>query len=110
MALKVGITGGIGSGKSVVCDIFRLLGVPIFNSDLESRDILQSDEGVRIVVRNIFGPEAYSSDGTPDRKFIASIVFSDKSKLAKLNAHPTQYSISGNDLQKAHYPKRKKKV
>ena len=90
MALKVGITGGIGSGKSVVCDIFRLLGVPIFNSDLESREILQSDALVRAGVKEIFGPQAYAMDGTPDRKFIASLAFSDKSKLAKLNAliHP----------------------
>ena len=67
MALKIGITGGIGSGKSVVCEIFALLGVPVFNSDLEGRSILETDAKVVAAVKEIFGAEAYTEDGKPDR-------------------------------------------
>jgi dephospho-CoA kinase len=90
MAIKVGITGGIGSGKSVVCEIFRLLGVPVFNSDLEGREILRTHPKVISEVKKIFGPAAYSEDEIPDRKLIAAIAFSDPVKLAALNAviHP----------------------
>jgi dephospho-CoA kinase len=89
MTLKVGITGGIGSGKSVVCEIFSLLGVPVFNSDLEGRNILETNSKVIEAVKEIFGKEVYT-DGKPNRKLIASYAFSDKTKLEKLNAiiHP----------------------
>jgi dephospho-CoA kinase len=89
MSLKVGITGGIGSGKSVVCDMFRILGVPVFNSDVEGRQILEREE-VKEAVKKIFGDKAYESDGKPDRKYIASLAFADADKLAKLNEviHP----------------------
>jgi dephospho-CoA kinase len=90
MTLKIGITGGIGSGKSVVCHIFSLLGVPVFNSDLEGRSILENDSRVIASVKTIFGADAYSADGEPDRKKIAALAFSDAEKLKKLNAviHP----------------------
>ncbi|HEV7232529.1 MAG TPA: dephospho-CoA kinase [Bacteroidia bacterium] len=90
MALKAGITGGIGSGKSVVCDIFRLLGIPVFNSDREARQILESNPDVVRQVTDIFGPSVYPEPGKPDRKKIASIVFNDKEKLKLLNGiiHP----------------------
>jgi len=90
MTIKVGITGGIGSGKSVVCQIFSLLGVPVFNSDLEGRSILENNDQVIASVKEIFGPAAYSAEGKPDRKLIASMAFSDAVKLKKLNAviHP----------------------
>ncbi len=90
MALKIGITGGIGSGKSVVCEIFALLGVPVFNSDLEGRSILETDAKVVAAVKEIFGAEAYTEDGKPDRIRIASLAFADKEKLKRLNAvvHP----------------------
>jgi dephospho-CoA kinase len=89
MTFKAGISGGIGSGKSVVCDIFRLLGVPVFNSDLEARRILEGNPEVVREVTALFGPSVYP-DGIPDRKKIASIVFSDKEKLNLLNGiiHP----------------------
>ena len=90
MTLKVGITGGIGSGKSVVCEIFSLLGVPVFNSDLEGRNILEKNEKVIAAGKEVFGPDCYSAEGTPDRKRIASLAFNDSGKLKKLNAiiHP----------------------
>jgi dephospho-CoA kinase len=90
MALKVGITGGIGSGKTVVCEIFRLLGVPVFSSDLEARKILEEDRAVIAAVKKLFGEECYSAQGKPDRKRIASLAFGDPAKLTQLNAiiHP----------------------
>lgn len=90
MSLKVGITGGIGSGKSVVCDMFRLLGIPIFNSDLEGRFILETDLEVISSVKQIFGAASYPKDGKPDRAYIASQAFVDADKLSQLNAviHP----------------------
>jgi dephospho-CoA kinase len=90
MALKVGITGGIGSGKSVVCEIFKLLGVPVFNSDVEARNLLEEDAVLIAGVKSLFGDQIYNATGKPDRKQIASVVFADKTKLAALNAlvHP----------------------
>jgi dephospho-CoA kinase len=90
MALKVGITGGIGSGKSVVCEIFKLLGVPVFNSDTEARNLLEEDAGVVEGVKSLFGDQVYTAKGKADRRQIAAVVFADKGKLAALNAlvHP----------------------
>jgi dephospho-CoA kinase len=90
MALKIGITGGIGSGKSAVCDIFHLLGISVFNSDLEGRKILEDNEEVKKKVAALFGPASFSADGAPDRKYIASQAFTNPEKLKKLNGiiHP----------------------
>lgn len=90
MALKVGITGGIGSGKSVVCEIFRLLGVPVFNSDLEARRILEEDVQIIAELKKIFGADCYDREGKPKRKYIAEQAFGNPDKLKKLNAliHP----------------------
>lgn len=86
--LKIGITGGIGSGKTTVCRLFSLLGIPVFNADEESKKILDSDNEVAIRVKKLLG-DVYEN-GTADRKKIASMVFSDKKKLEQLNAilHP----------------------
>ena len=87
--LKIGVTGGIGTGKSTVCKIFETLGVPVFYADDESKKILLQDEQVHSELRNLYGEEIFF-EGIPDRKKIASIVFSDRKKLEQLNAilHP----------------------
>lgn len=86
--MKVGITGGIGSGKTTVCRLFSMLGIPDFNADEESKKILDSDNDVVTRVKKLLG-DVYKN-GIADRKKIASIVFSDKQKLERLNAilHP----------------------
>jgi len=86
---RIGLTGGIGSGKSFIAEIFRNLGVPVFNSDEEARKIQQSDKVVLAAIREKFG-DVFLSSGELDRKKLASIVFSDHEKLAQLNAivHP----------------------
>ncbi|MBA3647994.1 MAG: dephospho-CoA kinase [Chitinophagales bacterium] len=85
----VGVTGGIGSGKSTVCHIFEQLEIPVFYADYESKNILQTDPQIREQIRRFFGSEIY--DGVIlNRKKLASIVFNDPDKLKLLNsiAHP----------------------
>lgn len=87
--LKVGITGGIGSGKSTVCQIFESLGVPVFKADNESRRLMNEDRDLQERVSQLIGPQAIVN-GKPDRKYIASVVFNNPEKLQQLNAliHP----------------------
>ena len=88
--LKVGITGGIGSGKSTVSGIFGLLGIPVYNSDLRARVLMTEDADVVSAVKSSFGEDSYLSDGSLDRARLAGIVFADPAKLAQLNSivHP----------------------
>lgn len=88
--IKIGITGGIGSGKSIVCEIFELLGVPVYNADTEAKKMLNNDPAVRKSVLDIFGNEVLDENGAMDRKKISAIVFKDKKKLEQLNSiiHP----------------------
>lgn len=88
--LKIGVTGGIGSGKSTVCNIFRNLGVSIFNSDLVGRELLNGDEQLKKKVKRTFGKDMYNSSGELDRERMALLVFNDSQSLEKLSAmvHP----------------------
>ncbi len=88
--LKIGITGGIGSGKTTVCKIFHLLGVPIYYADDEAKKLLDQNENVRSGILKKFGNEVLNSNGLIDRKELASIVFNNKEKLDQLNGiiHP----------------------
>ena len=87
--LRIGITGGIGSGKSTVCRIFECLGIPVFSSDDEGRRLLSEDSIVVSEVKKLFG-ESVMKDGKPDRTKIAEAVFRKSSLLQKLNEiiHP----------------------
>lgn len=87
--LKVGITGGIGSGKSVVCKALQTLGYPVFNADRESKNLL-IDPKIRSRVIDLLGPSAYLPSGEPDRQRIASMIFPNPRLLEQLNAilHP----------------------
>ena len=87
---KIGLTGGIGSGKSTVAEIFSQLGVPVFNSDNVARKLQDEDEEVRNATKKIFGNDTYDDKGKLIRKKLAEIVFSDKNKLKELNSivHP----------------------
>lgn len=88
--LRVGITGGIGSGKSTVCRIFESLGVPVYDADHWAKWLLNHDEALVQAVKNIFGPEAYTADGAYNRPLVAQVAFQSPEKLAALNAvaHP----------------------
>lgn len=87
--LTVGITGGIGSGKTVVANVFRKLGIPVFFSDIVAAKIILRNKKVVEKIRKKFGEEIFF-DNILDRKKLAQIVFSDKKKLALLNSivHP----------------------
>lgn len=87
--LKIGLTGGIGSGKSAVAGIFKVLGIPVFDADTEARLIMEKDEHLAISIQKIFGDESYTAKKL-NRKYIAEIVFNDPEKLKQLNAlvHP----------------------
>ncbi|MGN7821182.1 dephospho-CoA kinase [Chitinophaga varians] len=105
--LKVGITGGIGSGKSTVSKIFELLGVPVYYADERAKDILVRDQELAAAVRRHFGPETYDANGMLNRKYLGNIVFNDKDKLALLNSLVHPATIRDSNLwasqQKAPY-------
>ena len=88
--LKIGITGGIGSGKSTVCRVFELLDIPVYYADYEAKKLLDSNEDVKKNILKAFGSEVLSDSGSVDKKKLASLVFNDKAKLEKLNSivHP----------------------
>lgn len=88
--MKVGITGGIGSGKTTVCKLFELLGIPVFYADTVGKELMLSDLAVKQAIVNLFGDSAYFPDASLNRKYIADIVFKDNEKLNALNAiiHP----------------------
>ncbi|MEC9160216.1 MAG: dephospho-CoA kinase [Bacteroidota bacterium] len=87
--LKVGITGGIGSGKSTITSLFHDLGVPIYNSDERAKWLLSNDVDLMDQIKILFGQESYSNNKL-NRAHIANIVFQDNDMLKQLNAivHP----------------------
>ncbi|MCQ0110829.1 dephospho-CoA kinase [Zhouia amylolytica] len=87
--MVVGLTGGIGSGKSTVADMFHNLGVPVYIADKEAKKLMERSDDIRNKIVELLGEQAY--DGyLPERSYIANIVFKDKHKLSALNAiiHP----------------------
>jgi dephospho-CoA kinase len=86
---QVGLTGGIGSGKTLVCSILERLGVPVYYADKQARELMNTHAGLRKQIEELFGPEAYL-DGKLNREFLAGRVFGDQAQLTKLNelVHP----------------------
>jgi dephospho-CoA kinase len=86
--LKIGITGGIGSGKSTVCGIFLRFGIPVFNADMEAKKLLENRE-VMAFYRNEFGDQVFNNNKL-DKQKISSIIFEDSVALQKVNnfIHP----------------------
>jgi len=86
---RIGLTGNIGTGKSTVARIFEILGVPVYHADTQAREILESEQ-VKVQLADLFGKQVLNAMNQIDRKALASIVFSDKEKLAVLNKliHP----------------------
>lgn len=87
--LKVGLTGGIGSGKSTVAKIFELLGTPVYYADEAAKKLMNTDENLKKAILEQFGEASYKNNEL-DRQYLASIVFSNKEKLELLNSliHP----------------------
>lgn len=88
--LDVGITGNIGSGKTTVCKLFELLGTPVYYADERGKNISNTDENVVERIKALLGNDVYDESGALRRAAVAAVVFSDKEKLAALNAiiHP----------------------
>jgi dephospho-CoA kinase len=95
MVLKIGLTGGIGSGKSTVAKIFSILGIPVFYADAAARNIMNEDAQLKQKIKQIFGEAAYENEML-NRKYIADIVFNDHFKLEQLNAivHPATIAMA----------------
>ena len=101
MALVIGITGGIGSGKSTVCQVFKILGVPVFEADAIAKKLINSNSVIKTGLVDLFGEDIYKSNKQLDRKKLAAIIFNDSNQLAKVNelVHPVVREEFKNWLQ-----------
>ncbi len=88
--LKIGITGGIGTGKSIVSRVFALLGIPVYDSDSAAKRLMHEQPELVTQIKNLFGSEAYTANGALNRQFLATTAFHNPEKLQQLNAlvHP----------------------
>ena len=89
---KIGLTGGIGVGKTYVSEVFHKLKVPVFNADIKAKECLNNDKNLIVAVKQYFGENIYNRDGLR-REILADIVFNDVQALKKLNSivHPFVY-------------------
>jgi dephospho-CoA kinase len=103
--LKIGITGGIGSGKTTVAKIFEVLGIPVYNADDEAKKLMNEDEKLIAKIIAEFGNEVYAS-GKLDRGYLSSLVFKNPAKLELLNSivHPVIIAAADNWLQQQITP------
>lgn len=103
--LKIGLTGGIGSGKTAVAGIFEVLGIPVFYADAEAKLVMEKDLQLASSIQKEFGPESYSN-GKVNRQFISNIVFNNPAKLVQLNAivHPATIAAAVRWMQKQTTP------
>ncbi len=104
--LKVGITGGIGSGKSTVARVFEILGIPVYYADHEAKKMMSESSALKNDITTLFGSQSYLPDGTINRKFISGIVFDNPGKLAQLNniIHPAVLKHSNKWMQAQQSP------
>ncbi len=95
--IKVGLTGGIGSGKTTTAKIFELLGVPVYYADDAAKKIMNEDKQLKAAIQKQFGEESYR-DGELDRNYLASKVFNDSFQLEILNSlvHPATIRDASN--------------
>lgn len=103
--VRVGLTGGIGSGKSTVAQIFGVLGIPVYYADIEAKRLMNEDPELISSITKIFGKQAYPNN-LLDRKYISSIVFSDPAKLELLNSivHPATKKDGENWMKQQKTP------
>ena len=90
LPFQVGVTGGIGSGKSLICRIFNVLGAPVYDADSHAKELMTTDGILISQIKKEFGELSFNSDGSLNRTYLGKEVFSDSKKLEKLNklVHP----------------------
>ena len=103
--LKIGLTGGIGSGKTTVAKIFEVLGIPVYYADDTAKKMMTDDEDLRFEIIKNFGPKSYL-DGKLNRSFLAKTVFSDPEKTKLINSiiHPATIVDAERWMQKQKAP------
>ena len=89
MPIMIGLTGGIGAGKTTVADVFAAMGIPVFNADNAAKELMQNSPEIKAQLIKQFGDKVYE-DGILDKSYLASVVFSDPYQLELLNVivHP----------------------
>ncbi len=100
--IKIGITGGIGSGKSTICKVFKLLGAPIFEADFIAKELINLNPEIKAGLIHLFGDDIYIPNLGVDRKKLAGIIFNDDIQLAKVNKliHPIVRNEYANWIEK----------
>jgi dephospho-CoA kinase len=93
MAFIIGLTGGIGSGKSTVAGIFSVLGIPVYDADRSAKRLMNENKALKTQILKHFGEAAYEN-GQLNRKYIAGIVFNNEAKLKLLNSLVHPYTIA----------------
>jgi len=103
--LKIGITGGIGSGKSLVSEMFKLLDIPVFNADDAAKYLMEHDTSLKEKIKQTLGKDIYKNDRL-QRSFLAFIVFNDRKKLDLLNSivHPATIEYGHQWMEKQNSP------
>lgn len=101
----VGLTGGIGSGKTTVANIFANLGIPVFNADAVAKNVMQNDAALHQKLVELFGTAVFAS-GKLDRTYLANIVFNDPYQLERLNSvvHPITIQAAKDWAAKQNTP------
>lgn len=103
--LKIGITGGIGSGKSTVAKVFEVLGIPVYNADQAAKRLMNEDPALKEKIKEQFGDDVYKNDKL-DSKYLAQIVFASEEKLDLLNSivHPATINDANEWMHKQSTP------
>jgi len=100
--IKIGITGGIGCGKSELCRLLEQRGIPIIHADLVAREMMESHPEIRTQLKQAFGNDVYMPDGKLDRKRLAALIFNDELAKHRVNSivHPHVIEYQKNELEK----------
>ncbi|HEY5408885.1 MAG TPA: dephospho-CoA kinase [Ginsengibacter sp.] len=103
--IKIGLTGGIGSGKSTVAQIFEVLGIPVYYADAASKRLMNENDELKHKIKSAFGEETYTN-GVLNRKYLSDIVFKDAEKINLLNSlvHPVTIKDAAQWMQKQTTP------
>lgn len=106
MPLKIGITGGIGSGKSTISHVFEILGVPVYYADDAGKELMNKDTTLKQAIKAHFGEAVYNAEDQLDRKKLAGIVFQNPQLLQQLNAivHPATIAAADRWMQEQTAP------